>query len=490
MASTPEAPATPTATPLLPHEQKPTVPTPPPTPREQVMEVPEPTVPATPTPSAPPIPSVTKETPPTESAEPRVATATPPPPPQLRPLTIRQAKPGPGADVTLREGEALPFSVTLDERDSRTLRYRWTLNGVEQSTEATWRYKPKFDEAEEAAKSVQVVVRDEADQRVEREWRVRVLNVNRVPTISTTTPRLGSPVDVVAGATQSFAVNAKDPDKDGPLTYRWLLDGDEVDTGETGTWRFHAPTSDGTHQVTVEIQDAAGEKIQERWDVVVKATAPSLRWVRVQPKDERVRTQTGQMVEFSALAELSSQTRGAEGIQYQWRVNETVRQTEEAGRFQFSEDRAGRYQVSVVALTAEGIKSPLRQWSLDVRELEPPPAVTSPEETAPDSRAMTQCDKDVREWLESYRRAWETKNVRTLASLGVIARVDTASVARTLKEYQSFRVILTDRDIQCAGDQATVSFSRVDEIDGTIVVHPERTTIHLDKHNGQWVMRR
>lgn len=488
MASTPEALATPAATPLLPHEQKPTVPTPPPTPREQVMGVPEPTAPATPTETAPPVP-VAKETPLTESAEPRVA-PTPPPPPQLRPLTIRQAEPGPGADVTLREGEALPFSVTLDERDSRMLRYHWTLNGVEQSTEATWRYKPKFDEAEEAPKSVQVVVRDEADQRVEREWRVRVLNVNRAPTISTTTPRLGSPVDVAAGATQPFAVNAKDPDKDGPLTYRWLLDGDEVDTGETGTWRFHAPTSDGAHQVTVEIQDAAGEKIQERWDVVVKATAPSLRWVRVHPKDERVRTQTGQMVEFSALAELSSQTRGAAGIQYQWRVNETVRQTEEAGRFQFSEDRAGRYQLSVVALTAEGIKSPLRQWSLDVRELEPPPAATSPEETAPDSRAMTQCDKDVREWLESYRRAWETKNVRTLASLGVIARVDTASVAQTLKEYQSFRVILTDRDIRCAGDQATVSFSRVDEIDWTIVVHPERATIHLDKHNGQWVMRR
>jgi serine/threonine protein kinase len=424
----------------------------------------------------------------TEDEEQRRATITPPLSAPL-PLTIQRAEPGPGEEFTLREGETLPFSVTVDDGDSRSLQYRWTLNGVQQSTDAAWRYKPKFDDAEETPKAVHVVVRDDAGHIVEREWRVRVLNVNRSPTIMASTPRLGTTVQMAAGATQTFSVNATDPDKEGPLTYRWLLDGEEVGAVQTGTWQFRAPPNDGTHQLTVEIHDAVGEKTQRSWDVVVKAVAPSLRWVRVQPKDEWVRTQMEQPVEFTALAELSTSMRGVESIQYQWRVNDSVLETEERGRFRFSENRAGLYQVSVVALTAEGIRSPVRKWSIDVRAFESSPAVKSPEEITPDPRWVERCTNDVRGVLESVRRAWETKNVRTLTALGIITRWDMETVAEKLKQYQAFRVALVDVEIQCGGDQATASFTRVDTIDGTTFAHPERTILHLEKRNSRWVIR-
>jgi hypothetical protein len=324
---------------------------------------------------------------------------------------------------------------------------------------------------------------------VEREWRVRVLNVNRSPTITGATPRLGTTVEVAAGATQTFSVNATDPDKEGPLTYRWLLDGDEVGTVQTGNWQLRVPTRDGTHQLTVEIHDTAGETIQQSWNVVVKTIASSLRWVRFQPKDERLRTHMGQPVQFSALAELSPSARGVEKLQYQWRVNESVLETEDTGQFQFSEDRAGRYQVSVVALNAKGLKSPLRQWEIEVQALEPSPVVQSPEERTSDPRSVERCTHDVGGWIESYRRAWETKNVRALVSLGAISRFDRDRVAENLKQYQVFRVTLTGMEIQCESDQATVSFKRVDTIDGTTFVHPERTVIHLEKSNGRLVGR-
>ncbi len=241
--------------------------------------------------------------------------------------------------------------------------------------------------------------------------------------------------------------------------------------------------------MTVEIQDAAGEKIQQGWDVVVKTVTPSLRWVRFQPKDERLRTQMGQPVQFSALAELSSSARGVEKLQYQWRVNESVLETEDTGRFRFSEDRAGRYQVSVVALNAEGIKSPLRQWEIEVRAFEPLPAVQSPKERTFDPRSVEQCTNDVGGWIESYRRAWETKNVRALVSLGAISRFNMDRVAEKLKQYKVFRVTLTAMEIQCETDQATVSFKQVDTIDGTTFVHPERTVIHLEKSDGRLLVR-
>jgi hypothetical protein len=95
----------------------------------------------------------------------------------------------------------------------------------------------------------------------------------------------------------------------------------------------------------------------------------------------------------------------------------------------------------------------------------------------------------LRSWLEGVRRAWETKNVRTLASLGAISRLDMDRAAENLKQYQVFRVTFTDVEIQCEGDEATVSSKRVDTIDGEIIVHPERTIFHLEKKNGRWMIR-
>jgi hypothetical protein len=95
----------------------------------------------------------------------------------------------------------------------------------------------------------------------------------------------------------------------------------------------------------------------------------------------------------------------------------------------------------------------------------------------------------VRSWLESYRRAWETKNVRTLAALGVISRWDTDRVAENLKQSQVFRVTLTDVEIHCEGERATVSFKRVDTLDGGAFVHPEQIVIHLEKRNGRMAIR-
>jgi predicted Ser/Thr protein kinase len=420
--------------------------------------------------------------------EPQVAKASPAPsaPP---PLTLRRVEPEAGRKVVIKEGETLAFAVAIDETERRTLQYRWTLNGTEQSTAPNWTYKPTLDEAEDAPKTIQVVVRDTTGQTVEQNWRVQVDNVNRPPTITDSTPRLGAAIQVAAGVTQNFSVSATDPDKEDSLTYRWILDGNEVSQGQRENWQFRAPTSDGSHQLVVEIQDPAGGKIQHQWDILVRAVTPFLRWARLQPREERLRAQVGQPVDFTAVAEMVRTTRGIEGIQYQWRVNDTLLQTEETGRFRFSEEQAGMYQVSVIALNTEGSKSPLRKWAVDVRALEPTP-VAPREDSRSEGPAVGRCANDVRRWLESFKRAWETKNVRTLASLGIISRWDMDRVAENLRQSQVFRVTLTDVDIQCEGEQATVSFKRVDTIDGTTFVHPERAVFHLEKRDGRMAIRR
>jgi hypothetical protein len=77
-----------------------------------------------------------------------------------------------------------------------------------------------------------------------------------------------------------------------------------------------------------------------------------------------------------------------------------------------------------------------------------------------------------------------------LVTLGIFSLLDADRAVETLKQYQEFRVTLTEVDIQCEGEQATASFKRVDTIDGTTFVHPERTIFHLEKRDGRMAIRR
>jgi hypothetical protein len=324
-------------------------------------------------------------------------------------------------------------------------------------------------------------------------WKVRVRDVNQPPSIVRASPDAERSVEVTTGGVQDFLVKATDPDRDDRLAYRWSLDGQEVASSEH--WQFRAPATEGNHQVRVEIQDRKGMKKQQIWQVLVKAAAPLPEppvWRVVEPRTETLTVQAGEVLTLAATAELARQELARQepaaksAMRYVWTLNNEPAQASQPERFRFSETTPDTYQVTVVAIAPTGLKSSPRRWTITVRPRDivvPPLSVSGKTELQ---------EAEVREWLEeNYRRSWESKNTDQLVSLGLLQTQGASNLKKVLAEYKEFRVALSDVDIQAQGTQATVSFKRVDTMDGTTVAHPNRTTILLEKRpDGRIVVRK
>jgi hypothetical protein len=198
----------------------------------------------------------------------------------------------------------------------------------------------------------------------------------------------------------------------------------------------------------------------------------------VQPRDEGLTIQAGEALTLAATATLPRPGSEAKStIRYAWSLNDKPAQTGQQTRFRFSETRPGTYQVAVVAIAPSGLKSSPRRWTVNVR----PPDIAVP--PPPPSGKTELREAEVRDWLENYRRAWESKNTDQLVSLGVLSTQDATKLQQVLAAYREFRVTLSDVDIQERGAQATVSFKRVDTMDRNTVPHPNRMTILLEKRS-------
>jgi len=401
------------------------------------------------------------------------------------PLVITRTSPPTTQEVIVEEGKSLTFAVGTEDAGKEALRYSWRIDGKAQSASGEqWVYRPGFSDATEKPKTVEVIVANRENQTVKETWQVRVQNVNQPPNIVKTSPGAGQTVQVASGGVQDFTVNAADPDRDDRLAYVWSLDDKEVSRSER--WQFRAPATESAHRVTVEVQDREGLKKQQEWQVLVKAVPlpdKPPEWRTTQPRDDKLTVRLGDSVMLSATAELLQKTEEKATIRYVWSRNSESVQEGQSDRFRFDETRPGTYQVAVVAIGPTGLKSGPRRWTIEVR----PPDVPPPPPPEPGELRET----EVREWLEGYRRAWEEKSTDRLVALGALSSQDATKLQQVLAVYKEFHVVFTDVDIQRQGTQATVSFQRVDTMEGKQVSHPGRTTLRLEKRtDGQIVIRK
>jgi hypothetical protein len=78
-------------------------------------------------------------------------------------------------------------------------------------------------------------------------------------------------------------------------------------------------------------------------------------------------------------------------------------------------------------------------------------------------------EAEIRAWLETYQRAFQEKNVDDLVELGVFSRTEAARVRDGFGNYKDYRVALQNVEIRSEGNQATVTFTRVDTINGKVM---------------------
>ena len=270
-------------------------------------------------------PPVQNEIPKTETALAPVPEKFPTPTP--KPLRIVQATPDPTGDnpageVAVDEGKNQAFVIVTDSAAPTTLHYVWQVNGKEvfagTGKEASaWAYRPGFDEGGEQPKAVEVVVTDEGQQSVRKNWSVRVRNINRAPRLLTTSPQTGKPLTARAGEVKEFAIEASDPDTDDRLAYAWSVDGKEV--ARENRWQFHIPPGGGTHTVSVAVSDQGGAKIQQEWLVSLKSPPPTI--TKTMPAStQEVVVEEGKPLTFAVVADSA----GKGTLRYSWLVDGKV----------------------------------------------------------------------------------------------------------------------------------------------------------------------
>ena len=75
---------------------------------------------------------------------------------------------------------------------------------------------------------------------------------------------------------------------------------------------------------------------------------------------------------------------------------------------------------------------------------------------------MQVSEQEVREWLASYQKAWESHDVAALSALGVIQEHQQPALRKSLSSYGRLDVSVSNETISVDGGWALLSFDRLD----------------------------
>jgi hypothetical protein len=396
-----------------------------------------------------------------------------PPLPPLPPLAIRTASPKVrgGQELVLAEGQSQTFSIKATGGEAGALRYTWHLDGKKQATGSEWTYKAPASAGSARSQEVRVVVSDPGGNRVEQSWRVRVNRANRPPTIVKSTP-IDTRIEVSSGTPQRFTVEATDADPADSLAYSWLLDGRPLAKGTA--WEMDATVPAGQHRVEVKVTDKSGAAATQSWVVAIAEPAIPPSITEVKPVAERITAEAESALDFTVAASAPGRAR-KDAVLYEWRIDNGASRTTKTGEFRLPPLQAGTYKLSVVAVSPDGLKSAPHDWTVQIK---------------PKATKAALAESEVHDWLERYRRAWESKDVKLLVQLGEVTRDRAAQLREVLAGYNDLRVALKDLTIQIDADSAKVTFRREDTIDGKTFLQPGLKELWLEKQANGVLKRR
>jgi hypothetical protein len=160
---------------------------------------------------------------------------------------IKSVKPAGSKSVTMNENETMTFSVVAYDVNGNPVEYTWNLDGREQSADGPeFTFSPDFSAA---GNHKLTVVVSHADLTAEQSWTIKVMDVNRAPVLTVTSPANGAVFK--SGAKIQFVATATDPDNN-KLTYTWTCDGQIIGQMADITVTTIKP---GTHIIKCEVND-------------------------------------------------------------------------------------------------------------------------------------------------------------------------------------------------------------------------------------------
>ncbi len=284
--------------------------------------------------------------------------------------------PDPTRRVVLAEGAQKSFSVRPQQgTDPASLNYRWLLDGVPQTDEASWTYTPKYNAASSKPREVKVLVTDAHDRSTEIAWGLEVVNVNREPKLIHAVPEEQT-LAPKPGETISFEVKGMDPDPEDRLSYLWTLGDKKV--SEEQKWELKADPAGSRQRVQVAIVDPGGLSVSKTWEVEVGPAEPKpspLRIVEVQPDspaDGVIALKEGDEQRFSVGVSGGS----GRPLRYKWYLEGRQQATEPVWTYRpdFGQDGNKIRRIHVSVLDPEGNRVE-RFWQARVEDVNRPPKI-------------------------------------------------------------------------------------------------------------------
>lgn len=328
--------------------------------------------------------------------------------------------------------------------------------------------------------------------------------VLKPPLITQAVPEATVEVAVAEGERLAFAVDAQSVQQS-PLRYTWLLDGKKQAEGKK--WTYRPDFDEGGEkpkEVKAVVTDGKAAPVEKTWQVRVQD-------VNRPPVIDGASPKVGP-VEISASEQRSFAIQAADPdkedrLTYVWSLDgqEVARGSSASWQLPASAaeaahkvtvdvvDKAGKSKQAVWNVTPKPSPPPVVA-AVQPREKEVPPPLSPPREPPKvdgPERRIEVTEKEIQDWLESYRQAWEDRNIPALVKLGAISSQEASDLQRIFAQYpRDFRVALKEVENRREGKQAKVAFTQVDIFDGKPRPHPRPKTFTLEKETDGHIIGR
>ena len=270
------------------------------------------------------------------------------------------------------ENASLDFSVSAVDIYGNPLTYRWFHNGVpvEGVTDSAFTLETDYNDA--GNHTVTITIMNGLDT-LGHTWDVAVLDANRAPVITGSTPP-DNPT-TPENASIAFTVNATDPDGD-TLLYSWALDGKTVPRANLSTYSYLGDFySSGEHMVTATVTDLKNASISKLWKLTVENTNVAPYIVEYQPRNNPKMREL-ESVRFSVSgADIDNQS-----VSATWYLDGVQMYVGTSYTYKTDYTSAGIHEVKVVV--SDGFLDVFRTWKVTVENVNrlPSPAIDSPKD--------------------------------------------------------------------------------------------------------------
>ncbi len=236
------------------------------------------------------------------------------------------------------------FSVQANDPDGDGLTYIWYADSWEVSRGSEQTYTFSYDHSSAGDHVISVTVTDGEDS-VTESWTLRILDVDRPPTILSREPGEEVTVEETYYGYLYLSVEAWDPDGD-YLSYQWYLN-DYVQYGEsrsTYTFRFNHDSA-GAHRVRVEVSDSVNVTSVGWLITVLDVNLPPTINSAYPSWNLYYWEEDNGSVEFTVSA---SDPEGEE-VTYEWRIDDILQQdeTETNYTYRYGFESAGDHEINV-----------------------------------------------------------------------------------------------------------------------------------------------